>query len=125
MRDIPVYELTQVKGGGRRLTESRADDSAEFVNNASDIKATKVTMQGIADWLNNRVDRPVIDRTGLTGAYNIALKWVPEYVESDVKATDFGLLRAMESELGLKLTATKSSQSILVVDQARKIPREN
>jgi uncharacterized protein (TIGR03435 family) len=124
MRDLAVYELTQVRGAAR-LTESREGDSPEFINNASSIRATKVTMQGLADWLNNRVDRPVLDRTGLTGSYNIELKWTPEYVESDVRATDFGLLRAMESEVGLKLTATKSSQPILVVDQAGKTPREN
>lgn len=124
MRDVAVFELTSAKSSVR-LTESADSDVYELINNATDIRAKKMTMQRLADWLNNRVDRPVIDRTGLAGTYNIDFKWTPEYTETNVKATDFGLLKAMEADLGLKLTPTKSSQPILVVDQARKLPSEN
>src|SRR6185312_6893427 len=99
MRDAAIFELTRAKSSGQ-LTESADSDVYELINNATDIKAKKMTMQRFADWLNNRVDRPVIDRTGLSGTYNIDLKWTPEYTDTNVKSTDFGLLKAMEAYLG-------------------------
>ena len=42
-------------------------------------------MGSLVTWLPQFVGRPVIDRTGLTGLYDLTLKWTPE-AASDVVA---------------------------------------
>ena len=77
------------------------------------------------------LDRPVVDRTGLTGRYDFDLEWTPD-------ETQFGgsvpkgnpasprpeLFAAMQEQLGLRLEATKGPIQALVIDRAER-PSEN
>ena len=77
------------------------------------------------------VDRPILDRTGLTGKYDITLKWTVGYppVMAGVQeggpprndaaaASDSGpsLFTALPEELGLKLVPVKAPVEVLVID---------
>ena len=46
---------------------------------------------------------PVVDRTGLTGHYNISLRWNPDPTKSGVDEPYPSLLIALQEQLGLKL----------------------
>jgi uncharacterized protein (TIGR03435 family) len=61
----------------------------------------------------------VMDRTGLTGTFEIRLKWSPD----DSQGTD--LFAAIQQQLGLRLEAGKGPVETLVVDHAERIPIEN
>ena len=78
--------------------------------------------------IGSEVDRPVIDRTGLTGRYDIHLEFVHDMTRFGLPAApdDSGPLiySALESQLGLKLTPTKAPMDVIIVDQAEK-PSEN
>jgi uncharacterized protein (TIGR03435 family) len=73
----------------------------------------------------------VINRTGLTGTYDIHLEW--DYLPPDSVQTDIGvptdpigtsLASAIHKKLGLQLTRGKGQREFLVVDHLER-PSEN
>jgi uncharacterized protein (TIGR03435 family) len=74
-------------------------------------------------------DRPIVDKTGLTGQYDFTLRWTPVEPDPGAAATDAGpqgpsLFSALEQQLGLKLTPTKAQIEVVVIDSVEK-PSEN
>jgi uncharacterized protein (TIGR03435 family) len=80
------------------------------------------TMEQLAMALGTVTGRPVVDRTGVTGAFDIDLRWtstdVPASPAGSAPASDDGasIFTAVQEQLGLKLEATKSPFDVLVVD---------
>lgn len=66
--------------------------------------------------------RPVVDRTGLTGIYDLELKWTPEQLSNapPVESNAPSILTALEEQLGLKLHATTGPVEVLVIDSAER-----
>jgi uncharacterized protein (TIGR03435 family) len=78
------------------------------------------------------VDRPVIDRTGLSGLYDLTLKWTPEPAAGttllglpptpppppDPDAPD--IFTALQEQLGLKLEAGRGPVEVIVIDRLEK-----
>jgi uncharacterized protein (TIGR03435 family) len=65
-------------------------------------------------------DYPLLDRSGLTGAWNFSLTWSPRraYNWSPVATDVVTLSGAFEKYLGLKLALTKVATPVLVVEKA-------
>jgi uncharacterized protein (TIGR03435 family) len=72
------------------------------------------------------LDRPVIDRTGLTGRYDFDLEFAPDeslwhgqfpHPENTDKPS---LLRAMQDQLGLKLNSTRGPVDVIVIDRVKR-----
>jgi uncharacterized protein (TIGR03435 family) len=64
-------------------------------------------------------ERPVVDRSGLTGDYDVDLRWTPDrarQVDPDVPP----LFTALREQLGLKLEATRGPIDVLVIDSAER-----
>jgi uncharacterized protein (TIGR03435 family) len=72
------------------------------------------------------LQRPVIDRTGLSGQYDIDLRWqVPgSGPQSDSEAGKSTLFAALEDQLGLKLERSEEPVEFLVIDSVEP-PTEN
>ena len=85
-----------------------------------------VTMQGLADRLSRSsfgLDRPVIDMTGLEGAYNVTLDFAdPAHPEDSSRPS---LVTAVQEQLGLRLEGRKIRLDVLVIDRADKVPVAN
>lgn len=62
-----------------------------------------------------------MDKTGLTGYYDILLKWAPDETSPDAGPSIFA---AVQDALGLKLVAGKEPVDVLVIDHVEK-PTEN
>jgi uncharacterized protein (TIGR03435 family) len=77
----------------------------------------KITMEGFARILSRQLRRPVNDRTGLTGEFDISLYWDA--------AGKPQLLDAMKQQLGLKLEPTTGPMEILVVTGPGGLRRKN
>jgi uncharacterized protein (TIGR03435 family) len=83
-----------------------------------------VTMGRIAGFLTNPftgVDRPVLDRTGLTGTFDFSLEWslAPDSAQplgSPLEDPGPTFLEALRQQLGLKLKSTKGPVDVLVID---------
>jgi uncharacterized protein (TIGR03435 family) len=153
MKEIPIYELTIAKGGPRLHQATHGDTYPNGLKGPDgrtsagmmrivDHKFTgqAIPLSGLVDTLSIVLHRPVVDKTGLTGRYDITLPLrVEESAEpmppnpADGQTTsaslppdtsDPSLFTVFEEELGLKLTSTKGPGKILVIDHIEK-PSEN
>jgi uncharacterized protein (TIGR03435 family) len=138
-RVLPVYALELAKGG-LKMHEVRASEEPPAVRNASgavvqewditvkpgNIRGRDVPMQALLYGLvSASLDRPVIDRTALTGKYDFDLVWSPDAdLDPHTSAADAGLpegsrmsiFTAMQEQLGLRFEATKAAIDALVID---------
>jgi len=73
--------------------------------------------------LRNSVDRPILDKTGLDGLFDIHLEFAADGREAgDLSAPS--IFTAVQEQLGLKLSADKGPIEVLVIDQIER-PTEN
>jgi uncharacterized protein (TIGR03435 family) len=84
-----------------------------------------ITMQQVASALSRPALRPVVDHTGLTGVYDVELKWGEELPPGTVvngasppPPDGPSLFTAVREQLGLKLEATRADLPVLVIDSA-------
>jgi uncharacterized protein (TIGR03435 family) len=75
--------------------------------------------------LSRTVDRVVIDRTVLKGAFDWTLKWTPDRMQRSSGASDLAIdpngpsiFTAVQEQLGLKLESAKGPVDVLVIDHA-------
>jgi uncharacterized protein (TIGR03435 family) len=131
-KEFAIYELSVVKGGPKLKAAAKPDDPPFLVGMVSDgkieVPAKNVTMDDFVAMLQRAtLDRPTVNRTGLTGKYDFTLTWAPdasqyggEIGEAADEAKEPPLFKAVEEQLGLKLTAAHGMVSALVVDAATK-----
>ena len=72
------------------------------------------------------IEQIVVDRTGLTGTFDVDLKWTPESAQTggapgtaptpSAQANAPPLFTAIQDQLGLKFERTKGSVDVLVID---------
>jgi uncharacterized protein (TIGR03435 family) len=70
-------------------------------------------------------ERPIIDKTGLSGMYAVKLDWSLRPTENVADNSGPSLFTALEDQLGLKLEARKGSVETLAVESAQKVPTGN
>jgi uncharacterized protein (TIGR03435 family) len=89
-------------------------------------------VSGLARLMPN-VGRPVVDRTGLAGAYDIDLTWsseqpmpnsMPGMPPPPVDPNTPSLFTALQEQLGLKLEAQRGEVEVLVIDAAERPLRD-
>jgi len=69
--------------------------------------------------LPDATGRLVVDKTGLTGNYDITLKWTPD----DQRGTDdaaLSIFTALEEQLGLKLLPAIGSIDTIIIDHVER-----
>ncbi|HEV2618931.1 MAG TPA: TIGR03435 family protein [Acidobacteriaceae bacterium] len=116
-RELPVYTLVVAKGGPR-LTPAKPGEVARLTG-TGDGQNNILTAQAmtIGQFVRSPLLRPegrmVLDRTGLTGAYDFTLK---SSIAADPDSTGPSLFTAMEEQLGLKLLPTKAPTEVIVID---------
>ena len=72
-----------------------------------------------------QIDRPVVDKTGVTGRYDFKLKWTVDQPDAGEPDAPPGLFTAIQEQLGLKLESTHAPVELLVVDSAERMPTAN
>ncbi len=166
-KEMPVYALTVAKAGVRGLKESGEGEQtpgeahvavqggpggvsmnlgggSSFSFGDNKFQARKMTMQAFTDVLGRFMDRPLVDLTGLQGAYDFDLditaedyramlirsaiaagvQLPPEALRALEMSSGDSLVSALE-KVGLKLEARKSPVDLLVIDNMAKLPTEN
>jgi|SRR5215469_13221946 len=83
------------------------------------------TLSGFAGLLGMALDRPVIDKTGITGYFEIHLAFSTNDSTAPRPVTaDPGIVQAVQEQLGLRLVPAKGSVDVLVIDHIER-PLEN
>jgi uncharacterized protein (TIGR03435 family) len=116
-KSMAAYSLTVAKNGPKpelKLLEG-TDGSTSTSFNGRTVTA-KTTMDDLAVFLSNVLDRPVVDQTGLKGIYQFKLEWTPD----DAHEPGISIFTALQEQLGLKLEGTKADVEKIIVDHAEK-----
>lgn len=125
-RELTLYELVVAKNGPK-LTKAEARPGG-VTSGRGHLTATAASMDRLARFLAGsyvKLDRPVVDKTGLDGVFDFTLDWTPD---SDLQKHPDGppdIFTALQEQLGLKLEARKGPVEVFVVDHVEKIPSEN
>jgi uncharacterized protein (TIGR03435 family) len=155
MRQLPIYILIVARKDGRlgaQLQPSSVDCDALERNNqppplpkdgqaplcGGQLGAGRLALNGwnmsrLANNLATWVDRIVVNRTGLSGGFDLKLEWSleqrPQFdalggparpIEIPADRTGPSIFTAVEEQLGLKLESTKGPVDVLVIDHVEK-----
>jgi uncharacterized protein (TIGR03435 family) len=166
-RNKPIYEMTVVKSNPNmkpskegsciprddNATKAISADPTEFVKNryCGPGPISRNGSRWIIDWYGvsmpefasqilsaARLDRPVIDKTGLTGRFDFHLEFiretgssglmtlngvpVPDFPASSADAADGpSIFVALKEQLGLKLAPANGQVEVIVIDRVEKL----
>jgi uncharacterized protein (TIGR03435 family) len=159
-RELPAYELILAKGGPKiKLSEDQspyrlpekgdpplpppkpggAMGRGSIRIGIGQLEANGIAFATFVQSLSQIVGRTIVDKSGLTGLYDIKLQWTPEMgqatnpfgplpagVEPPPASDPSGpsIFTAIQEQLGLKLESTKGPVEVIVIDSVEK-PSEN
>jgi uncharacterized protein (TIGR03435 family) len=137
-RELPIYGLTVVKEGAKLKESTTAEEyliNRMFNDNHVLLPARNVTIAQFASMFQRAVvDRPIVDKTGLSGRYDFDLEWTRD-------ETQFGgliplapvdnsvpqkpdLFSALQQQLGLRLQPSRGPVDVIIIDRVER-PSEN
>lgn len=126
-KEIPVYELTVAKGGPK-LPDPRPPADRHAVENLPRIRDGSFVFEDnslteFAAKLSQLrgIDRPVVDKTGITGYFDIVFKGA---AAAQLQPDGPSLYTLIQEQLGLKLVGAKAPMDVIVVDHVEK-PSDN
>jgi uncharacterized protein (TIGR03435 family) len=79
------------------------------------LSGSSVQISNLAPTLSGAVERLVVDRTDLTGNFDMDLHWTPG-VLADATSDAVSIFTAVQEQLGLKLESTTGPVDVLVID---------
>ena len=135
-REMGIYTLELAKDGPKlKPSVAQPDDPSNVICTVYPdhvlLPAVNVAIDDVTRMMQRAIlDRPVVDKTGLTGRYDFNLEWAPDIsqfggeIVPDAGTNSPPLFTAMEQQLGLKLTRARGPVSTLVVDHLER-PSEN
>jgi len=139
-KPMPTYWLTVGKTGKPKLKQSAGEGTEgcdpEQQPPASagvvvpfGLKCHDMTMESLASTLRNYasdyLDKPVIDKTGLEGAWDFEFKWMSKGALQRAGADGISIFDAVDKQMGLKLELQTSPQKVWLVDNADRKPTPN
>lgn len=148
-REVPVYDLTVAKGGLKAprfasgscvpvdwnmplpdplqsQTQKHCIDTSTSRGTSMIVQFDAVSIDAFIKFFLYRLDRPVIDKTGLTGLFDFHLEYTPGQTSTEtgtaLPADPAGssIFTALQQQLGLKLTAAKGPGEYLVIDHVER-----
>jgi uncharacterized protein (TIGR03435 family) len=152
-KELQVYMLVVAKKGPK-VPEAKPDDTSSDQPKAGPgfgvlymwgghLKGHGVPLATLTSLLTAVLHRPVLDKTGLMGKYDLTLNWAPDENPSQSASGPQGppgswpndplppdsnggpsLFTAIQEQLGLKLESGKGSVEIIVIDHVER-PSEN
>jgi len=114
-----VYEIHQARGGAKLKPWPAGKSHGDGFLSFDFFIFYDVSLKMLASHLTRILDVDVIDRTGLTGSYEMVLE-PPQEESKDMQEAHARILTALEEQFGLKLKAAKGPVKVYVVDHAEK-----
>jgi len=135
-KDLPVFEIV-VGPGGPKLTASTESGPGKLKVVDGALVFQHYALPELADRLSVApfgLGRPVVDRTGIAGVYDVTVR-IGESIDEMKRSAERAALAnepadpspyfAAFREAGLKLEAKKEPVEVLVIDRAEKVPKAN
>jgi uncharacterized protein (TIGR03435 family) len=129
-KELQAY-LLLIGKNGPKFQESKSDGESQIdaQKDKMSIVVQRTPLSQLTDMLSRVLQTPVVDKTGLTGRYDITIN-VAKYLQ-DLQPTNGPpdvvsvLMSGLQEELGLKLESKKTPLDLVIVDHAEKTPAEN
>ena len=129
-REWPEYTLVVARGGAR-LKEPDSGVGNGINSGCGVMKGTRTTMSNLAMVLSRQMERPVLDRTGLSGLYDFEMNYTPDNgcgsrqpdggtANSETLTDRPSIFTAIQEQLGLKLESIKGPVEVIVIDSVEK-----
>jgi uncharacterized protein (TIGR03435 family) len=135
-RTLPEYSLVIAKSGSKLHEFQPGNDASGSPKHAGQMKmqsgiitASGIPIEPLTRLLSDRVGRPVLDKTGLTGNYDFTLQWADEGHDGPPRGPDPAIpvasapeisgpsiFTAVEEQLGLKLESEKGPVQVVTID---------
>ena len=137
-REMPVYAIV-LGPNGHKLTKNDNNPNGlpgMLFRGLGNLPVTNATISEFAGVMQSAVmDRPIVDRTGLTGRWDFVIRWTPDESQfgalgvrvpppTDDPNAPPGIFTAFTDQLGLKLDPTRAPVEVVVVDKVER-PSEN
>ena len=124
MRTLREYALVVDKGGSK-LTSASEEEKAHGGSSQGPrrLTAQAATLADLARMLVSVVEAPVVDRTGISGQYSIALRFSPTLNGAPGDGDQPDIFTEIK-KLGLRLEAFRGPVEVLVIDSAE-MPSDN
>ncbi len=119
-------------GAGGPPSMSGAVQRGMVMMGLGQLRAGAQTTSALAGILSRQAGRKVVDKTGLTGLYDIDLKWTPDQMPNGaqlppgvvIDPTGPSLFTAIQEQLGLRLSSETGTVDTFVVESVQK-PSDN
>ena len=122
-RRVRGYALVAAKSGPKlQPTKGNRFPGFRIHVGPGHLEGINWSMQYLASTLQRTEGLPVVDQTGISGAYDIKLDFAPD-TQPDSPLPS--LFTALRETLGLELKAQPVPESILVIDHIDRTPTEN
>jgi uncharacterized protein (TIGR03435 family) len=130
LRALPVYDLVIARGDrrlGPRLTATTTSCAVPpqagatpcgFDLAGGSLVAVGMPIERLARSMAQLSGRPVIDKTGLSGLWDVNLTWTPDAIVAAQPTDNPDLFSAIRDQLGLRLVSARSEVDVLVIDSA-------
>ncbi len=129
MKEQQVYDLVVAKGGPKLKKAANTSASDQGLHGGSgQVTGIAAPISLLPGFLAQLLERPVTDKTELTGKYDFTLTWTPDPNERQDGAEHApppdpsgpSIFTANQEQLGLRLASVKLQVEVLVVDRAEK-----
>jgi uncharacterized protein (TIGR03435 family) len=130
MKELQAYAFVVGKTGSKMKARTPGDGGPGFrlVFQGARLPGRNASIAQLAFVLQAIVlDRPVIDKTGLTGNFDFDLSWMPNETQFGGKGATMAadpdspdIFTAVQEQLGLRLEAQRDPVDVLVIDRAEK-----
>lgn len=120
-KPVSGYWLVVAKGGPKLQPGGDIPSTNSYIlPNA--IESPSTSLSSFASMLSRPVGSPILDKTGITGNFNIKLSYAsPNNPNSNLPS----VFTAIVEQLGLKLVSQKVPADFLIIDHVDKVPTEN
>jgi uncharacterized protein (TIGR03435 family) len=121
-REVQEYALEIAKHSSNLIEARDSSNQARtgIQRSCGQMIGTNTTMANLTVYLARQLERPVLDRTGLTGRYNFQFEWMPDTGPCSSSSNAPSIFTALQETLGLKLESIKGPVDALVIDHAEK-----
>jgi uncharacterized protein (TIGR03435 family) len=122
-RQLAVYALVVTKDGPKFKPSQINGTTINTGRTRMHIAGSDDTLGILARELAQVLGRVVLNQTGLTGRYDLSLRWTPDdaaALNSPSPDAPPDIFTAVQEQLGLKLESTKGPVPVLVIDSVEK-----
>jgi uncharacterized protein (TIGR03435 family) len=120
-RPFSFVALVQDRNGAK-LVPAKEGDGTPGSGGPGRITGRQMPIAVLASLLSRLEGQLFVDRTGLTGRYQINLEWAPD---NDPNRSGLSLSEALDMQLGLRMERRREPLDVVVVDKAEQIPTDN